>query len=47
VYTLLGCDHLACIGPYGILGFDLQNGQLIPLPGSPYPYGNGVDMVIY
>ena len=30
-----------------IFGFDFQNGQLIPLPGSPYAFGNGFDMVIY
>ncbi len=30
-----------------ILGYDFQNGQLTPLPGSPYLYGNGCDMVIY
>ncbi len=36
-----------CGSPYDILGFDFQNGQLTPLPGAPYPYGNGNDMVIY
>jgi WD40 repeat protein len=34
--------------PAGILGFNYQNGQLIPLPNSPYPYGQpNSDMVIY
>lgn len=47
VYGMNLCDHAECVGPYGILGFDFQNGQLTPLPGSPYQYGNGGDMVIY
>lgn len=28
-------------------GFDLQNGQLLPLPGGPYPGGLAQDMVVY
>jgi hypothetical protein len=40
-------NTLSCGGPYGTIGFDFQNGQLIPLSGSPFPYGNGGDMVIY
>jgi hypothetical protein len=47
VYGMQACHQLGCSGPFGILGFDFQNGQLIPLPGSPFPYGNGSDMVIY
>jgi putative Ig domain-containing protein len=39
----LGCN----VDPSGILGFNFQNGQLIPLPGSRYQYGNSSDMVIY
>ena len=40
------CNTFDCFGTSGILGFDFQNGQLIPLAGSPYPYGNGGDRVI-
>jgi hypothetical protein len=47
VYAMQECDHLGCVGPFGIVGFDFQNGQLTPLPGSPYQYGNGGDIVIY
>ena len=48
VYGLTVCINLCDGGPYGVLGFDFQNGQLTPLPGSPYQYGNGGgDMVIY
>jgi Putative Ig domain len=47
VYAVVECHSLGCIGPFGIVGFDFQNGQLIPLSGSPYQYGNGGDMVIY
>jgi Putative Ig domain len=47
IYAMRLCNNLGCIGPFGILGFDFQNGQLVPLPGSPYPYGNGLDMVVY
>jgi Putative Ig domain len=47
VYALGVCFNLCEGGPYDIFGFDFQNGQLNPLPGSPYPYGNGGDMVIY
>jgi hypothetical protein len=46
VYSMQLCPTL-CGGPSGIVGFDFQNGQLIPLPGSPYPYGEENDMVIY
>ncbi|MGO9306032.1 MAG: putative Ig domain-containing protein, partial [Candidatus Korobacteraceae bacterium] len=32
----------------GLAGYDFQNGQLTPLPGSPYPYGSDAgDFVIY
>jgi Putative Ig domain len=41
------CINLCQAGPYGVLGFDFQNGQLIPLHGSPYQYGDGGDMVVY
>src|ERR1700730_11778330 len=35
-------------GPAGIFGFNFQNGQLIALPGSPYPYGKPFsDVVVY
>ena len=47
VYGLAVCIDLCDGGPYGVLGFDFQNGQLTPLPGSPYQYGNDGDMVIY
>jgi hypothetical protein len=54
VYAMNGCYHPPCsaplpgvYSPYGIVGFDFQNGQLVPLPGSPDPYGNGGDIVIY
>jgi hypothetical protein len=47
IYGMQACHQVGCAGPFGILGFDFQNGQLIPLPGSPFPYGNGSDMVIY
>jgi hypothetical protein len=47
VYALGVCINLCEGGPYGVLGLDFQNGQLTPLPGSPYQYGNGGDMVIY
>ncbi len=48
VYALVMCFDRCEGGPYGILGFDFQNGQLNPLPGSPYyQYGDGGDMVIY
>ena len=47
VYGLAVCINLCEGGPYGVLGFNFQNGQLTPIPGSPYPYGNGGDMVIY
>ena len=47
-YAMKECARVTfCIAPYGIVGLDFQNGQLIPLPGSPYPYGNGSDIVIY
>ena len=46
VYSMQLCPTL-CGGPSGIVGFDFQNGQLITLPGSPYPYGAESDMVIY
>jgi Putative Ig domain len=45
VYAMGLCPH-TCPAT-GILGLDFNNGQLTPLPGSPYPYGNGGDMVIY
>jgi len=47
IYSMGRCP--ACLGGPGapIVGFDFQNGQLVPLPGSPYPYGGGVEMVIY
>ena len=41
------CNTFDCLGTFRILGFDFQNGQLIALAGSLYPYGNGGDMVIY
>ena len=45
IYAMEGCDcHFDDVD---ILGFDFQNGQLTPLPGSPFPYGNAGDMVIY
>lgn len=44
VYSMGLCQ---CFVPYKIFGYDFQNGQLIPLPGSPYQYGNSGDMVIY
>ena len=47
VYGMRERNTLSCGGPYGIIGFDFQNGQLIPLSGSPFPYRNGGDMVIY
>lgn len=50
VYAMGACRSTIsslCGGPYDILGFDFQNGQLTPLPGAPYPYSNGGDMVIY
>ena len=48
VYSMGLCPlFVGCSGPSGILGFNFQNGQLTPLPGSPYPYGNQLDMVIY
>jgi Putative Ig domain len=50
VYAIGGCMFTissVCGFPFDILGFDFQNGQLTPLPGAPYPYGNGNDMVIY
>jgi hypothetical protein len=48
VYSTVQCPHLLCGGPAGIVGFNFQNGQLISLPGSPYPYGQEFsDMVIY
>lgn len=48
VYALGTCFNNCEGGPYGILGFDFQNGQLNPLPGSPYnQYRDGGDMVIY
>ncbi len=43
VYGMAKCGGYC---PY-VEGYDLQNGQLTPLPGSPYPYGNNGDMVIY
>lgn len=30
-----------------IRGYDFQNGQLTAVPGSPFPYGNAADMVVY
>jgi hypothetical protein len=44
VYAMGACGKI-CLA--NIFGYDLQNGQLTPLPGSPYAYGNGGDMVIY
>lgn len=43
VYGMTKCGGYC---PY-IEGYNFQNGQLTPLPGSPYPYGNNGDMVIY
>ena len=47
VYTMQGCSTISCQGPTGITGFNFQNGQLVTLPGSPYPYGHDSYMVIY
>ncbi len=46
VYGMVLCSA-TCPGGTNIDGYDFQNGQLTPLPGSPYGYGNGGDMVIY
>ena len=49
VYAMGGC-FLQCVAhgnPSSVVGLDFQNGQLIPLTGSPYPYGNTGHMVIY
>jgi hypothetical protein len=48
VYAMGLCSRCSLFGlPTSIYGYDFQNGQLIALPGSPYPYGNKGDMVIY
>jgi hypothetical protein len=44
VYAMTGCPRFCS---YSITGYDFQNGQLVPLPGSPFPFGNFSDMVIY
>jgi hypothetical protein len=47
VYAMAVCHSMLCSVPTGIYGFDVQGGQLNPLPGSPYPYGHQSQMVIY
>ncbi len=53
VYAMGECEMTApsCVGVGGVpqllYGYQLQNGQLTPVPGSPYPYSNQGDMVIY
>ena len=50
VYAMGECTSTLsshCGGPFSVLGFDFQNGQLTPVPGSPYLNGNGGDIVIY
>jgi hypothetical protein len=47
VYAMAVCHSMFCSVPTGIYGFDVQGGQLNPLPGSPYPYGHQSYMVIY
>jgi hypothetical protein len=47
IYVMRPCEGVICGGPVGVDGFDFQNGQLIRLVGSPFPYGNGVGMMIY
>jgi len=46
VYGMGICPYGHCLTT-GIVGYSFQNGQLTALPGSPYPYGNAGDMVIY
>ena len=36
VYAKASCSTITCNIPTPIYGFDFQNGQLTPLPGSPY-----------
>jgi hypothetical protein len=45
IYGMELCNTV-CAGSF-IDGYVLQNGLLTPLPGSPYPYGNSREMVIY
>ena len=45
VYAMGLCQRLCPAS--AIDGYDFQNAQLTPVPGSPYQYGNQGDMVIY
>jgi hypothetical protein len=49
VYTSRTCymGVFHCLSPVGPNGFNFQNGQLQPLPGSPYPYSFDAPMVVY
>lgn len=47
VYGMTQCDGGHCSGSQAIVGYDSRNGLLTALPGSPYLYGNGGDMVVY
>ena len=46
VYGMGVCPR-SCQPPPGIFGYQLQNGQLTSLPGSPYTNYSAPDMVIY
>jgi hypothetical protein len=39
--------HAGFCGVLNIYGYTFANNQLTALPGSPYPYGNCADMVVY
>ncbi len=47
VYASGNCVGLQCLGSLGVAGFNFENGELVPLPGSPYPYGLRSYIVIY